>query len=505
MIKYKENLHLSRVSIIAAMECNLSCDYCVIAHRQQKNKKNNKDSKEKSLFQKTVEALESGEYLENVKKVFNRVDGDRKHVDAFEIWGMEPTLILKYFTPKWKDWYHYFPNVSRVFFSTNGMDHMDDIVAFIKEVEKWSEDRMALQIQVSYDGDYGEDFVRHGSQEKIENNLHYLIKELNSVKLENLEVNIFLHGVLSKPLLKKFAEEPETIVNYIKNSDAFLDGLNAVNFNDRIRIGSFSAPPELNYIYTTKEGQTTFEALRNMSMIESKYFYENPKSHWCGSHGVFGNIVDELASLILKERCFNLDDYVEKFGLKNNSYWSDHTDFCGAVIHDLKITYDGRSMLCQNMIHDLNLEIDPLEPSMEEWAIKNIIDNYGAVNFITATDEEIDKAIYWGSTLNTNNCYNFMTHTIANFMYLLASCGQISGSYLYDEKKLMRHAFLLAVIGVCYYNNMIETGSNIIYSISLIKNYCNGIMDIIEEHIQRNIDERKHFNLNDLRGKDGKW
>ena len=39
-----------------------------------------------------------------------------------------------------------------------------------------------------------------------------------------------------------------------------------------------------------------------------------------------------------------------------------------------------------------------------------------------------------------------------------------------------------------YYNNMIETGSNIIYSLSLERNYCNGLMEIIDEHVNNDLE-----------------
>ena len=127
---------------------------------------------------------------------------------------------------------------------------------------------------------------------------------------------------------------------------------------------------------------------------------------------------------------------------------------------------------------------------MEEWAVNTMSKNYGAVNFLTSSDEEISKVIYWASTLNQNNCYNFMAQTIASFIYLLACCGQVSASYLYDERKLLRHSFILAIIGVCYYNNTIETGSNIIYSLSLVRSYCNGIMELIDEQVNKELDLR---------------
>ena len=39
------------------------------------------------------------------EKVYKRLNAPREDVLAFEIWGMEPTLILQYLYPNWKDWY----------------------------------------------------------------------------------------------------------------------------------------------------------------------------------------------------------------------------------------------------------------------------------------------------------------------------------------------------------------------------------------------------------------
>ena len=483
MIRYLDKVHLARVSLIAAIECNLSCDYCVIAHRKEKNKNNDKD-----FFKKTVEALKDGTYLNNVKKVYKRLNAPREDVLAFEIWGMEPTLILQYLYPNWKDWYQAFPNLQRIFFSTNGMAFTDDIVSFAKEIDKWAEQDLQLQIQISYDGEYGEDLVRRGSKKLVEDNAYHLIDELNKIKFEHLSVTVFFHGVLSKELMKNFCEDEKNIYNYLKSSDDFLIDLENHCTNRNVEVGSFSAPLELNYIYTVEEGLTSANALKRMAMIESTYLYENPKSHWCGSHGVFGNIVDNLAGAMQIAGYDNLDEYVNDFIKGKPGYWSDHTDFCGSTLYDLKITYDGRSLICQNVIPDLDLEVDPLEQSMEDWAINSMVKNYGATNFLTGSDEEISKTIYWAATMNQNNCYNFMAQTIAIYIYLLASCGQVSASYLYDEQKLLRHSFILAIIGVCYYNNMIETGSNIIYSLSLVRNYCNGLMEIIDEHVNNDLE-----------------
>ena len=99
--------------------------------------------------------------------------------------------------------------------------------------------------------------------------------------------------------MKIFCEDDKNIYKYLKSADDFIINLEKNNLNKNVEIGSFSAPIELNYIYTVEEGINSANALKRMAMIEQTYMYDNPNSHWCGAHGTFGNIVDHLAEELL--------------------------------------------------------------------------------------------------------------------------------------------------------------------------------------------------------------
>ena len=114
------------------------------------------------------------------------------------------------------------------------MAFTDDIVSFAKEIDKWAEQDLQLQIQISYDGEYGEDLVRRGSKKLVEDNAYHLIDELNKIKFEHLSVTVFFHGVLSKELMKNFCENDENIYNYLKSADDFITDLEKHSINRNV-------------------------------------------------------------------------------------------------------------------------------------------------------------------------------------------------------------------------------------------------------------------------------
>ena len=55
-------------------------------------------------------------------------------------------MVLKYLFPHWKDWIQAFPNIERIFFSTNGMAFTEDIINFAKEIDKWADHDIRLEV-----------------------------------------------------------------------------------------------------------------------------------------------------------------------------------------------------------------------------------------------------------------------------------------------------------------------------------------------------------------------
>lgn len=73
------DIDIRAVTLVSSCGCNLHCQYCMI-----ENSLNGCSAK---LQQDTIKALSDGSYLENVKKIFKRLDLDRYIIDNFGFWG----------------------------------------------------------------------------------------------------------------------------------------------------------------------------------------------------------------------------------------------------------------------------------------------------------------------------------------------------------------------------------------------------------------------------------
>ena len=76
--------HIRMVSLLGASDCNLGCSFCYLG----------KNPFYKKYDSKIKKAWETGEYLNNVKKVLQALDTDPKDILELQLWGGEPTLYL---------------------------------------------------------------------------------------------------------------------------------------------------------------------------------------------------------------------------------------------------------------------------------------------------------------------------------------------------------------------------------------------------------------------------
>lgn len=101
---------VNKVEILTGGTCNLKCNYCFLCKIKALH----------GLDEDVVNGLESGSYLENVKEVFKRTHNNPLLIEEMTCWGGEPTIHLPLLTDKLKDWFKFFPNITRLYFATNG-------------------------------------------------------------------------------------------------------------------------------------------------------------------------------------------------------------------------------------------------------------------------------------------------------------------------------------------------------------------------------------------------
>lgn len=491
MNNINNNISIFKLSLQAAVACNLQCKYCIVS-------KNSNTSYIKELQENTNKAILDGSYLNNVKSCFDRLRQDPKKVRMFEIWGQEPTLVLPFFTEKFSDWYDVFSGMKSIMFSTNALipNFSDTVYDFILKVDRTVQSKdIKLEIQISYDG-IAEKDARGGDSDILKNNIINLYKKLNQTKINNIEVHFYIHSVLSNFLIDYFLDSTDNIKYFYDDLNSFYIDMFNNCLNRQVHLG----PITLQYMNgsqaSTEDGLRFSECCERMERFlqvnknKYEYFKKFPLDIDVGANAL-GCVVHNLPSHIRENGYDSLDEYVDAFlNGDENILYNNNTEYCGATIHDLKVMYDGTSISCQNFLFDSYKNGKENNNDDDDNTIKNLAtkaamtNNTQSLNLLTASDEEINKQLSWGVKTIKQNNMAAMTNMIANLMFIMANIGQISNEYLHDLNKIKNHAFMLAALECCYYNLIVATGSSLIHPSSQIRYLCNGLMDKAENMIK---------------------
>lgn len=461
------------LTIISSCGCNLNCKYCQIAM--------NKTPKAEELQLNTIQALKDGSFLINILNVLARIKASPAQIKQIDLWGQEPTLTLEHFTNHLSDWLNAFPNWEKTFFSTNGMAHGDKILKFILTLDSLLTKPFQLGLQISYDGDVGNDQERGADTVTIEQTAYNLIKELNNYTLNYLTINFHLHGVTSMELIKKL-DDTEKIFNYFNDTTSIADILSKLNRNKSVNI--------IKFVTFTFENPLTLSADDGILLDN---FYK--KCLKIPTHNfVFpqtGQSIIGLAQFIEK---FN--GTIENFPLIENKkqlldmlaeptssqrrkeliQFLSQQCFCAMLYGELKIMYDGTCILCQNLLSNSHDEEPiPIDGTIKTGAIRSFQQHDFYFNPLTLDDDTLSR-IFILFEHGKNDSFVFMYTNTVNLMLRLLAVRQIDSSYE-DLNKLLEHALYLTVINTCPYNHYIETGSLYGKTVGLIRAYCNGLLD----------------------------
>lgn len=208
------NRKITAIDLIASSVCNLNCSFCYL----------NKNKAYKLFDEEIRKAWIDGSYVNNLKKVFDKIQADPNEVKTLSFWGGEPTLGLKYVTPQLKRLLELFPNVDQLFTSTNFLTNIDDIIEFIKEADALCiSHSVRFQLQMSIDGPDGPITAagHTGTQEQYESQMDKFISEFTKLHTRHimpivLSVNSTVEFNLYNEL---FVQDSEMIkfVDYITN------------------------------------------------------------------------------------------------------------------------------------------------------------------------------------------------------------------------------------------------------------------------------------------------
>lgn len=398
-------------------------------------------------------------------------------------------MVIGTLASVWKDWVETFPNIKKMFFSTNGMAYIEDIYKFILEADKNAKDTFELGIQISYDGLFGEELSRGGSREVIKENFLKLNDLLNNTHLEHINITFSIHAILSLNTIS-YLKDWEDLRNYLFDFDDFYYSMSQTCNNARAKWESFTLQCQnAGFDSTVEDGINYITTCKKLDAIitQDKHLYKTEDWWYMNNHfqiNSLGDMINRVPREIRRMGFKSLDEYVDAY-INNDPRVQETkmTLYCGATLTDLKIMYDGSIMSCQNYLFDaFEKNKKKYGDSLADQMLKNAVKyNRQILNPLTMTDEDLEKHLdyLWG--LNFNNAMSGMFNGICNLMFMMAQIGQIDISYLQDLNKLKRHAFILSLEENCYYILGLMTGSVLLHGASHIRYWCNGIMDEVEE------------------------
>ena len=465
------DINIVGLTLITSCGCNLNCKYCQIA--------DSVNNIAPQLQQETIKALKDGTYLKNVEQVLNKLGQDPSKIECISFWGQEPTLTLHYFTERMEEWLEYFSRLSILIFSTNGVSHIDRIIDFIKKMEETIDHPINFQLQFSYDGDLSSNEFREIDSNIVLNNIKNFLIELNSIRLEKVNIDINIHGVLSLDLVNRL-NTTDKIEEYFLNLDSSMYDIEQSCINKNVKlVPAISLGDQCPVSASTEDGikwREFFIKARNIDVNKFK----------CRSHrltalnlsGVIRDSWDKVCkritgtldlNLFLNSIAQNINDPVFNKNLCSNL-------FCGNNHTELKIMYDGTLCNCQNHIFEIESKNIKEEDTLMYNVKQGLATHKYFVNPLKDNEDDVRRSFRMFKAAKENSFY-YTYQQVISLMYFLAQANQIDCSYKYDLNKLLTHAIVITHLHQCSYNNQMMSGSIFNKYSGMIRLFCNGLLD----------------------------
>jgi pyruvate-formate lyase-activating enzyme len=467
---------ISSLSLMTSLGCNLQCEYCVINHARKFNPKKAAE-KQKA----TIEALKDGSFYDNAVKSLIAYGGSPNDIRKIELWGQEQILTLDYFIDGLDKWVEAFRNWSELSFSTNGQAGPEKIVRLITEIDKRMNHDFRFSLQWSYDGTYSSKYLRGDTDIKVLENFKKVLTALNDVRLDHVEVEFYVHGVVSFSLIRELNGDLEKIKEYWDGCRKVCAELPKYCWNRSvICYPDYSIAEEVPYRCSKSEGLDYYDFLnKSLACGGDVSGLEFLSGQWNRIMRIsFDNMrsctLDEMVDWLVEIPSQTLErmDYVTR--KMTNGF------FCGGGTGELKMLYDGTLVSCQNSIFETELDCIEDDNTIENQAKRVWVEKGWFVNPITDSKEDVERYKYMFTTGRRSTFWHTWNTTLTK-MYYLAECGQIHPSYRDNLKKIIKHSYMMTYMNQCFYNNYVYTGSSWSKDTGVLRRYCNGFSDYSEE------------------------
>jgi len=423
--------------ILVAAVCPLACKYCYIP----------KDPSMQTMHEEIREAMKSGKLLARLKDVF-----DSNQLKYLGFWGTEPATVFPDILQFLREAQKVFPKLANLSFSTSFIFPPDVYLKFLKGIDSVGRP-YKVDMQISLDGpSWITDKNRmEGVTERVVNNWKAFIDALNDTPFERITVSLKWKATHSIENMKEFLKNPQRVEEYI----GFFESLNNYfikhNRNKRVTLAVKSYVPTLVVPgkYTSEDGKVFAKYLQLLHLkgLKSTYSYR------------LRRLLIHEKELTRNPSCFTCSGGRSNFGLSDNltichrGFYLDDERYVKAILS---------------------------HPDIENWDVscfeKGFLDVYKR-NFVVDPRDEMNKIRFYYVMRNYHDYLSLKIAATEALLIELVKAGQASRVYL--ESQELRTLFALFINSAlsCPSENILNTGSLHLQTLSLIRLFANGAFE----------------------------
>jgi len=435
------------VNLFSSAVCTLNCKYCFIP----------KTEPMKFLHQELVRCLKNKTLVNNLKKIYGT---NLKHLG---FWGAEPTITLKDITKIIPEIIRTFPKLEMIDFSTSLLTKPNYIIDFIDLLAKQKK-RLKIEIQISVDGPaFITDVNRiKGASKKVPENFYKIIKEINKIELDKLEINFRIKSTFTIDNIRMLNKNSQLTKQYFKYFYQIGKEFKKINKKKEVSFEN-SFPPTLCLPgkYTSDDGRELAIFFKNLAKID-----------YLSSHHIrIKEILDFINNSFVKISSPTCSGGKSTIGLGikddlhacHRSFFLNHKEYSESISQDKKIE---------------NWDVS----SFEKGNIGLLVDKF----IVNINDEK--EVIRWQYVMRNYHDFNRLRiNYVIAIVKELALCGQASNQYLVDNKLCMAFAiFISSVLASCPLESLLNVGSLYFPPLSVIRLFSNGAFSELLKQFSKN-------------------
>lgn len=380
---------LNNLSLFFSSSCNFNCVYCTINKHRSCMDKNNREIRAK---------IESGEYAQNVIDKFSHLKDDMNEIS---LWGMEPTINSDMFGKLLLPLLDYFPNVSKISFSTNAWLGFDYLKRFIDFLNGYSSRDINLDIQLSIDGPswITDPSRKNGAADNVVSVAEKIIAEYQD-KL-HFDLQFHTKPTVDMEFIRKMITDRDMLLEWYHFFDNTHDRLVSMNHDNHISVVFNNSPTFVDPgFHTVQDGKDIAEFVRILRGLDDGQFkhFKHPLV-WQLIGGAYNFLKMNGYQDYIHQGCCSAGRYTANVDMNGNLFGC-HALFSYSFIDTDHIVSTGYLTHGDNdeSRWQTNCQLWHEYPGSKERFADIVITSlatYGQIDNVYAKNEDMRSLLYW--------------------------------------------------------------------------------------------------------------